>query len=166
MKSFVRFSIKQTVLLNVVFVILVVAGAFSIFTTPLENMPVVDMGNVFIHTVYYGASADDVEQLVTAEIENALDGLEDVEYIKSDSYQMKSPSPMLCCFCNFATGPVARNEMTSGGACTGPCGSRLHSSPKGGRDFVTRPSRKGGTHALTSVNSRRETQTQDVGARK
>ena len=53
-------------------VILVVAGAFSIFTTPLENMPVVDMGNVFINTVYYGASADDVEQLVTVEIEKAL----------------------------------------------------------------------------------------------
>jgi HAE1 family hydrophobic/amphiphilic exporter-1 len=82
MKSVVQFSIKQTVLLNVVFVILVVAGAFSIFTTPLENMPVVDMGNVFINTVYYGASADDVEQLVTVEIEKALDGL-----IKSDSYR-------------------------------------------------------------------------------
>jgi HAE1 family hydrophobic/amphiphilic exporter-1 len=87
MKSVVQFSIKQTVLLNVVFVILTVAGAFSIFTTPLENMPVVDMGNVFIHTVYYGASADDVEQLVTAEIEKALDGLEDIEYVKSDSYR-------------------------------------------------------------------------------
>ncbi|MGD9372752.1 MAG: efflux RND transporter permease subunit, partial [Desulfobacterales bacterium] len=87
MKSVVHFSIKQKVLFNVVFVILVVAGAFSIFTTPLENMPVVDMGNVFINTVYYGASADDVEQLVTVEIEKALDGLEDVEYIKSDSYR-------------------------------------------------------------------------------
>lgn len=87
MRSVVQFSIKQTVLLNVVFVILVVAGAFAIFTTPLENMPVVDMGNVFINTVYYGASADDVEQLVTAEIEKALDGLEDVEYIRSDSYR-------------------------------------------------------------------------------
>ena len=87
MKAVVQFSIKQTVLFNVVFVILVVAGAFSIFTTPLENMPVVDMGNVFVHTVYYGASADDVEQLVTVEIEKALDGLEDVEYIKSDSYR-------------------------------------------------------------------------------
>jgi HAE1 family hydrophobic/amphiphilic exporter-1 len=87
MKSVVQFSIKQTVLYNVVFVILIVAGAFSIFTTPLENMPVVDMGNVFVHTVYYGASADDVEQLVTTEIEKALDGLEDVEYIKSDSYR-------------------------------------------------------------------------------
>ena len=87
MRSVVQFSIKQTVLFNVVFVILVVAGAFAIFTTPLENMPVVDMGNVFVNTVYYGASADDVEQLVTDEIEKALDGLEDVEYIKSDSYR-------------------------------------------------------------------------------
>jgi multidrug efflux pump subunit AcrB len=87
MKSVVRFSIGQTVFINVVFVILVLAGGFSLFTIPVENMPTVDMGQVFVTTVWYGASADDVEQLVTAEIEDALDSLEEVEYIKSDSYR-------------------------------------------------------------------------------
>ena len=87
MKRVVEYSIKQKVFINVVFVILVIAGGFSVFTSPLENMPVVDMGNVFIHTVYYGASAEDVEQLVTTKIEEALDGLENVEYIKADSYR-------------------------------------------------------------------------------
>jgi len=87
MKSVVKFSILQSVFINVVFVILVVAGAYSVFTTPLENYPVVDMGNVFIHTVYFGASAEDVEQLVTIKIEDALDGLENVEWIQSQSYR-------------------------------------------------------------------------------
>ena len=87
MKSVVKFSILQSVFINVVFVILVVAGAYSVFTTPLENYPVVDMGNVFIHTVYFGASAEDVEQLVTTKIEDALDGLENVEWIQSHSYR-------------------------------------------------------------------------------
>ncbi|MBF0203784.1 MAG: efflux RND transporter permease subunit [Desulfamplus sp.] len=85
MKSFVNFTLKQTVFLNVVFVILTVAGVFSLLTTPVENMPPVDMGKVFITTIYYGASADDVENLVTNEIEDALDGLENVEYIQSRS---------------------------------------------------------------------------------
>ncbi|CAB5143966.1 Acriflavin resistance plasma membrane protein [Olavius algarvensis associated proteobacterium Delta 3] len=87
MKRIVEYTIKQKVFINVVFVILVIAGAFCVFTSPLENMPVVDMGNVFVHTVYYGAAAEDVEQLVTTKIEEALDGLENVEYIKSDSYR-------------------------------------------------------------------------------
>ncbi len=87
MKPVVKFSIKQSVFINVVFVILVVAGAFSMFTIPVENMPTVDIGKVFIYTTYYGASAEDVEQLVTIEIEEALDGLEDVEYIQSRSYR-------------------------------------------------------------------------------
>ena len=87
MKPLVQYTIRQKVFINVIFVILVVAGAFSAFTTPLENMPTVDMGQVFIRTVYFGASADDVEKLVTTEIEEALDGLENVEYIQSESYR-------------------------------------------------------------------------------
>jgi len=86
-KPLVQYTIRQKVFINVIFVILVVAGAFSAFTTPLENMPTVDMGQVFIRTVYFGASADDVEKLVTTEIEEALDGLENVEYIQSESYR-------------------------------------------------------------------------------
>ena len=87
MKPVIGYTIRQKVFINVVFVILVVAGAFAAFTTPLENMPTVDMGQVFIRTVFFGASAEDVETLVTTEIEDALDGLENVEYIQSESYR-------------------------------------------------------------------------------
>lgn len=83
----VRYTLKQTVFINVLFVILVVAGAFSLLRTPLENMPLVDIGKVFVHTVYYGASAEDVEQLVTRKIEDALERLESVEYVQSNSYR-------------------------------------------------------------------------------
>ena len=87
MKKIVQIAIRQAVFINVAFVILLVAGGFSVFTTPLENMPLVDMGEVFVQTVYFGASAEDVEKLVTTKIEDALDGLENVEYIQSDSYR-------------------------------------------------------------------------------
>ena len=87
MRSVVNFTLKQTVFLNVVFIILVVAGLFSLYTIPIENMPTVDMGNVFIHTTYYGASAEDVETLVTKKIEDAIDGMESVEFIQSESYR-------------------------------------------------------------------------------
>ncbi len=87
MKPIVKFTLKQTVFVNVVFVILVIAGVFSVFRTPVENLPLVDIGRVFIHTVYFGASAEDIETLVTREIEEALDGLENVEFIQSHSFR-------------------------------------------------------------------------------
>lgn len=87
MKPVVRFIVSQAVFINVVFVILLVAGGFSVVNSPVENMPVVDIGEVYIHTLYYGASAEDVEQLVTIRLEEAIDGLEDVEFIQSSSYR-------------------------------------------------------------------------------
>ena len=79
MKSVVRYTLKQVVFINVIFVLLIVGGVYSLFITPVENMPPVDMGRVIISTVYYGASADDVEKLVSKEIEDALDGLESID---------------------------------------------------------------------------------------
>ena len=73
--------------MNLVFVILIVAGAMSLLTMPVENMPPVDIGKVFIGTVYYGASAEDVEDMVTSRIEEAIDGLENVEYVQSKSFR-------------------------------------------------------------------------------
>lgn len=87
MKPVVKFTIRQAVFINVLFVLMTVTGVFSLLTIPVENMPMVDIGKVFIHTVYFGASADDVEQLVTKKIEDALDGLENVEFIQSNSYR-------------------------------------------------------------------------------
>ncbi len=87
MANIVKYTLKQTVFINVLFIILVVAGVFSLLTTPTENMPLVDVGKVFIHTVYFGATADDVEQLVTREIEEAVESMESVEYVQSNSYR-------------------------------------------------------------------------------
>ena len=96
MKNFVNLSLKQTVFINVVFIILMVGGIYSVFHTPVENLPPVAIGKVFITTVHYGASAEDVEQLVTREIEEAIDGLESVEYVQSTS--MRNVSSVLVKF--------------------------------------------------------------------
>lgn len=87
MPRVVKYTLKQTVFLNILFVLLVAAGAYCLLTTPVENMPMVEMGQVFIQTVYYGASAEDVEQLVTVEVEDALNSLENIEFVKSRSYR-------------------------------------------------------------------------------
>ncbi len=88
MKSVVKFTLKQTVFINIIFIILIIAGVFSLLTTPVENMPKVELGEVFVTTIYFGASAEDVEKLVTQKIEDAIDGLEDVEFVQSKSYRI------------------------------------------------------------------------------
>jgi len=85
MKNFIDFIISKRVVVNVVFIIFLLAGLNSFMKSPVQNMPPVDIGKVFIYTVYYGASPEDVESLVTSKIEDALDDLENVEYIQSNS---------------------------------------------------------------------------------
>jgi multidrug efflux pump subunit AcrB len=90
MKNLVRFTLAQTVLINLVFVALMVVGAFALFSLPVERYPNVRMGKVFIETIYPGASPAEVEALVTREIEDALDDLANVEFIRSTSYRQRS----------------------------------------------------------------------------
>jgi HAE1 family hydrophobic/amphiphilic exporter-1 len=85
MDRVVRFTLRQQVLFNLLFVLLMAAGAFSVMSVPVERYPDVMMGEVFIDTVYPGASPADVEALVSTEIEEALDGLEQVELISATS---------------------------------------------------------------------------------
>lgn len=85
MKSIIRFTLGQRVLFNLVFVLLMVAGAFTLGGMSVERYPEINFGKVFIGAFYPGASPRDVEALVTTEIEEALEGLEDVEFIRATS---------------------------------------------------------------------------------
>lgn len=87
MRPVVRFTLAQTVLFNLVFVVLIVAGAFSVMRLPVERYPQVDFGKVIVSCFWPGAGAQDVEALVTRKIEDALEDLEEVEFIQSSSSQ-------------------------------------------------------------------------------
>ncbi|MCB2188149.1 MAG: efflux RND transporter permease subunit [Deltaproteobacteria bacterium] len=90
MQPLVRFTLRHHVLFNLIFVLAMVVGAFSLFTLPVERYPNVEMGELDIRTFYPGASPEEVEALVTTKIEEALEDLEDVEYIRSSSYRQRS----------------------------------------------------------------------------
>ena len=90
MKPLVRFTLSQTVFLNLIFVLLMVAGTFSLFQLPVERYPIVKFGKVFIDTYFPGASPSDVESLVTRKIEDTLEDIEDIEFIRSTSYRERS----------------------------------------------------------------------------
>jgi multidrug efflux pump subunit AcrB len=90
MRSLINFVLHRTVLVNLVFVIFMVVGAFSLLSVPVDRYPNVSMGKVYIETFFPGASPEEVEALVTNEIEEALDDLGDVEFIRSSSYRQRS----------------------------------------------------------------------------
>lgn len=64
---------------------LIFAGFFSLFQLPKEANPEITLPIGFVTTVYPGASAKDVERLVTDEIEDEIDGLEDLDNYTSTS---------------------------------------------------------------------------------
>ncbi len=90
MKPFFRYVLRQAVLVNLLFVLAMAVGLFSLFDLPVERYPDVHMGKVQINTVLPGASPEEVESLITDEIEEALDDLESVEFIRSTSYRERS----------------------------------------------------------------------------
>ena len=90
MDSVIRFSLQQKVLFNLLFVVLTVAGSYAMFNLPTDRYPSVDFGEVIINTYYPGASPAEVETLVTHEIEEALESVKDIQWIKSTSQRENS----------------------------------------------------------------------------
>ncbi len=90
MRGLVRFTLQQKVVANLLFILLVVIGALTLLRMPVERYPNIHFGKMYVTTYLPGASPEDVEILVTKKIEEALDDLEDVEFIRSSSYRERS----------------------------------------------------------------------------
>ncbi len=90
MQPFIRFTLGQKVVMNLIFVLLMVIGAFTVFKMPVERYPNIQFGKMYINTYLPGASPEDIETLVTNEIEDALEDIEDIEFIDSTSYRENS----------------------------------------------------------------------------
>ncbi|XXJ21626.1 efflux RND transporter permease subunit [Desulfovibrio caledoniensis] len=88
-QALIRFTLGQKVFVNLMFVMLMVVGVFCVFDLPVERYPDVRMGKVVISAFLPGASPDEVETLVTRKIEDALEDLENVEFIRSRSFRQR-----------------------------------------------------------------------------
>ena len=85
MEALGRFSLEQKVFFNLLFVLLMIAGFFAMFALPTERYPDINMAKVKIVTDYPGASPVDVETLVTRKLEEAIEDIENIEWISSSS---------------------------------------------------------------------------------
>jgi hydrophobe/amphiphile efflux-1 (HAE1) family protein len=79
------FFIHRPVFAWVLSIVIMLAGAMSIFTLPLEQYPDIAPPRVSINATYTGASAETVADSVTQVIEQQLKGIDNVLYMSSTS---------------------------------------------------------------------------------
>lgn len=80
-----EFSVRQTVFVNVLFFVCMIGGWNALQLTEVEYFHDVVLNQVVVTTQWTGASADEVERLVTAKLEEELITIGDVEEMRSAS---------------------------------------------------------------------------------
>ena len=80
-----EFSVRQTVLVNVLFFVCMIGGWNALQLTEVEYFHDVVLNKVVVTTPWTGASADEVERLVTSKLEDEFITINDVEEIRSSS---------------------------------------------------------------------------------
>ena len=80
-----KYFIERPVLGNVIALITMLIGAVSIFGLPIAQYPPMTPPTVQVTTNWPGASAALVQQLVASNIENQVNGVENMLYMESDS---------------------------------------------------------------------------------
>jgi len=78
-----RFSVNNPVLINILFILVLVLGVFSISRLPREQFSEVPFYWANILVPYPGVSAEDIEREVTINIEKEMQGLDELKQIQS-----------------------------------------------------------------------------------
>ncbi len=82
---FVDFFIERPVFATVCALLIVLAGAISIPTLPIAQLPDLAPPQVIVTSVYIGANAQTVESAVTIPLEQSINGVQGMKYISSSS---------------------------------------------------------------------------------
>ena len=77
--------LRNHVLTNLAFALVLVMGIVTYVQLPREQDPTINFNWIQVQTLLPGASAEDVERLVTDPLEDALAGLPDIRFVSSTS---------------------------------------------------------------------------------
>lgn len=88
--KFFRLLVNNKVTVYILVLMVVIIGAYSYIALPRESSPDVKIPYIFIATVYPGVSPQDIENLVTQEIEKEVKGISGVKEVTSVSRESLS----------------------------------------------------------------------------
>lgn len=79
MKNIISFFIKNSVLVNLLTVMIIVVGAVTVYGLQKETFPQVDFDVVIVRVNYPGSSSEDVEKLITIPVERKIKEVEGIK---------------------------------------------------------------------------------------
>lgn len=79
----IRFFLDNPIFAGVISVLIVALGVLAMFSLPVERFPDIAPPTVTVTAVYPGAKAETVQKSVIAPLEEAINGVEDINYITS-----------------------------------------------------------------------------------
>lgn len=83
-------AVKKPIMTTLCFVAVMIMGLFSLSKLPVDLYPDLDTNTIMVITTYAGASASDIENNVTRPLENALNSVEHLKHITSQSRENTS----------------------------------------------------------------------------
>ncbi|MBB5573874.1 MULTISPECIES: efflux RND transporter permease subunit [Rhizobium] len=105
-----RFFIDRPIFAWVIAIVIMLAGALSIFTLSISQYPQIAPTTVSINATYPGADAATVENSVTKVIEQGMTGIDNLDYMTSTSTSTGQASISLT-FTNKADSDVAQMQV-------------------------------------------------------
>ncbi len=85
MDKIFKYCVEHPKLVNLVFALIMIAGALAFFSLKRDSIPQVDLKMMFVTTVYPGAAAKDVEINVSIPIEEAIQDVTGIKELTSYS---------------------------------------------------------------------------------
>ena len=83
--SIIRSAVNKPVTTTLVFIAFAILGVFSLVKTSIAQYPEFDSNEIMVMSSYTGANAEDIETNLTKVLENALNGVEDLKDLTSQS---------------------------------------------------------------------------------
>ncbi|NLF42115.1 MAG: efflux RND transporter permease subunit, partial [Bacteroidales bacterium] len=89
--SIYKTAVTRPITTIMIFVAIMVLGLYSLVNLPIDFYPEMDLPAISVYTTYPGASAEDVENNVTKNIEkgmNSVDDLKEISSVSKDNYSI------------------------------------------------------------------------------
>ena len=82
-KSIAKWSVENRVTANILLVLILAAGAISVFRMKREMMPAFNLDMIYISVAYPSASPEEIEESICVKIEEAIKGIDGIRKITS-----------------------------------------------------------------------------------